>query len=133
MKFALNKRHMVIGSIVVMVLTACHSTQPQLTKREQQAVEKLNWIDTTDAEKELSKSLQIKDYRLYSKGTRGGGLIGISSEQQQLALQKCGKKKTPGLTDVRYGKIHTQYVRKVREFATKFNLEMLRYCLNNKS
>ena len=119
-------------SIFVMLMTGCQSNEIELSAQEKEAISRLNWVASVKLEELFKAAKASGDFRLYKKSSRGGGLIGVPEGLQSKAIQRCGSRTIPGLSDVRYGDAHKALAQKANRFAESYNQLMLSVCLEAK-
>ena len=120
-------------SIFILLIAGCQSNEIELSAQEKEAISRLNWVENAKLEELFMTAKASGDFRLYKKSSRGGGLIGVPQELQNKAIQRCGSRTIPGLSDVRYGEAHKALANKANRFAADYNKLMLSVCLEAKS
>lgn len=119
-------------SILTLLITGCQSNEIELSAQEKEAISRLNWVENVKLDEWFMAAKGSGDFRLYKKSSRGGGLIGIPQALQGKAIQRCGSRTIPGLSDVRYGEVHKALANKANRFAEDYNKLMLSVCLEAK-
>jgi hypothetical protein len=116
---------------LVLVLYGCNNTAPtQEAEPLSKAIEQLGWLTTADSNKDVKVAIANKDYRLLAISGRGTMLPGIVPEQAKRAKAQCGLHFMPGMGDSITNKEHKKWWQKGRDYATRYNVQMIKYCLN---
>lgn len=99
----------------------------QLSPAEAEAVEKLMWVKTANAEVDAKSALvhlQEGKVKLYTFSGRGKRYPGLKPEQAAQIESRIVAVNAPGLGDVLHGKTHKAMSREVRDYVKDYNMRV---------
>ena len=121
--------------VAVTVFAACagsgETSATNNTKQLTLALASLEWVDGADAIGDANKAIQAGNYILYQNGNRGGGVIGLSKQQQDQLNDRCALKILPGDTDTILDTAHLAKLQDATAYAKTYNITMLDHCITH--
>jgi len=108
--------------------TSTRSNEPEMTTTERNAVALLKWVDTADPVADAKRAVAEKRPVLLILGGRGAPAPGVSPELRSSLSAKCPVQVLPGATDTVHGNTHLNYLQRARDYAEKYNRELLPFC-----
>ena len=102
--------------LLIAITTGCASDN-LLNKHEQ----KLQWVQTADAQKDAKAALDQRDFRLMALAQRSTVIPGVDVKQGLKYELRCGIKFVQGVTDVVTSDEHLRLMKLAHSYALKYN------------
>jgi hypothetical protein len=84
-------------------------------------VQKLQWLDAADPQKDAQEAIKKGDLRLLGLATRSVNIPGVTQEETLAYEQKCGVQLIEGISDVVRSDEHLRLMQKARSYALSYN------------
>jgi len=106
---------LVLIGFLVLAFAGCASTP------NDPYVQKLQWLDAADPQKDAQEAIKKGDLRLLGLATRSVNIPGVTKEETLAYEQKCGVQLIEGISDVVRSDEHLRLMQKARSYALSYN------------
>ena len=117
------KFNAVVIALGAALLTACASSG-----NIDPYVQKLQWLDTADAQADAQQAVKQNDLRLLGLATRAVNIPGVDAAQAVKYEQSCGVQLIEGVSDVVRSDEHLRLMQKARAYALQYNAIIKTHC-----
>lgn len=84
-------------------------------------VQKLQWLDAADPQKDAQQAIKKGDLRLLGLATKALHIPGVNKEDSYRYEKECGVQLIDGISDVVRSDEHLRLMQKARSYALKYN------------
>ena len=114
-----------IAILLLASITAGCAADKLMNKYEQ----KLQWVQTANAQEDAQAALAKSDFRLMAMAQRSTVIPGVDAKQGMKYELKCGVKFMDGVTDVIASDEHLRLMKLARSYALQYNAIIKTRCL----
>ncbi|MCP3688702.1 MAG: hypothetical protein GY784_09845 [Gammaproteobacteria bacterium] len=100
-----------------MILGGCGASPKNLDPY----VQKLQWLDAADPQKDAEQAIKVDDLRLLGLAQRSVNIPGVSKDDSYNYEKECGVQLIEGISDVVRSDEHLRLMQKARGYALKYN------------
>ena len=111
-------------SLLLIVITSGCASDSLLNKHEQ----KLQWVQTADAQKDAEAALKKNDFRLMALAQRSTVIPGVDVKQGMKYELRCGVKFVEGVTDIVTSDEHLRLMKLAHSYALQYNAMIKTRC-----
>ncbi len=110
-------KYFLIFSLFFPFLSGCSTS----AKTIDPYVQKLQWLDAADPQKDAQQAIKKEDLRLLGLATKSINIPGIKKEDSYKYEKECGVQLIDGISDVVRSDEHLRLMQKARSYALKYN------------
>ncbi|MCP4494058.1 MAG: glutamyl-tRNA amidotransferase [Gammaproteobacteria bacterium] len=110
-------KYFLLTGYLFLVLGGCGSGSKNL----EPYVQKLQWLDAADPQKDAEQAIKVDDLRLLGLAQRSVNIPGVTKEDSYKYEKKCGVQLIEGISDVVRSDEHLRLMQKARSYALKYN------------
>ncbi len=109
--------YLLLTACLFMLLSGCGASSKNLDPY----VQKLQWLDAADPQKDAEQAIKVDDLRLLGLAQRSVNIPGVSKEDSYKFEKECGVQLIEGISDVVRSDEHLRLMQKARGYALKYN------------
>ncbi len=110
-------KYLLLTSCLFLIIGGCGSGSKHLDPY----VQKLQWLDAADPQKDAEQAIKVGDLRLLGLAQRSVNIPGVSNEESSKYENNCGVQLIEGISDVVRSDEHLRLMQKARGYALKYN------------
>lgn len=117
-------KNFLLAIIMITGLGSCTTGSTELPEE----VQKLQWLEQADAEKQAEAALKQGDFRLMAMSQRGIVIPGVDRALADKYELKCGINLIDGISDAVRGEQHLELINKAHDYARQYNAIIIQHC-----
>lgn len=110
-------KYLLLSTTLFLLMGGCSTSSKALDP----FVQKLQWLDAADPQKDAQQAIKKGDLRLLGLATRTVNIPGVKKDESYKYEKKCGVQLIDGISDVVRSDEHLRLMQKARSYALKYN------------
>ena len=110
-------KYILLPGLFFLILNACASSSMAIDPY----VQKLQWLDAADPQKDAQQAIKKGDLRLLGLATKALHIPGVKKEDSYQYEKECGVQLIDGISDVVRSDEHLRLMQKARSYALRYN------------